>query len=100
MNHTTLLMVAMLAAASMFAGLTTTFIPAQAQRFTAGGSCTLDQIPGLGPVGGNTGGDVQLGLPRGFPGASALPSLGVQQDVQANVPLATQPCTGHGSLTP
>jgi hypothetical protein len=94
MNHTTLLMVAMLAAASMFAGLSAALVPAHAQSFTGSGACTLT-LPGVGDVGG-TADKVTLGLPSGIPGASALPSLGAS----GTSSVLGQQCNGAGSFGP
>jgi hypothetical protein len=92
MNHTTLLMVAVLAAASMFAGLSTALVPAHAQSFTGSGDCKIT-LPGVGDVGG-TATNAQLGLPPGIPGASALPSLGAS----ASGTVLGSTCTGTGGF--
>jgi hypothetical protein len=94
MNHTTLLTVAVLAAAAMFAGLNTALVPAHAQSFTGSGDCTIT-LPGVGPVGG-TATNAQLGLPSGIPGASALPSLGAS----ASGTVLGSHCTGAANFGP
>jgi hypothetical protein len=94
MNHTTLLMVAILAAASMFAGLSTALVPAHAQSFTGSGACTLT-LPGVGDVGG-TADKVTLGLPSGIPGASLLPSLGASGTSK----VLGSDCNGAGNFGP
>jgi len=92
MNHTTLLMVAILAAAAMFAGLSTALVPAHAQSFTGSGDCKIT-LPGVGEVGGAAT-NAQLGLPPGIPGASALPSLGAS----GSSSVLGSACTGTGGF--
>jgi hypothetical protein len=94
MNHTTLLMVAVLAAASIFAGLSTALVPAHAQSFTGSGDCKIT-LPAVGDVGG-TATNAQLGLPSGIPGASALPSLGAS----ASGTVLGSTCNGAANFGP
>jgi hypothetical protein len=94
MNHTTLLTVAVLAAAAMFAGLSTALVPAHAQSFTGSGDCKIT-LPGVGEVGGSAT-NAQLGLPSGIPGASVLPSLGAS----ASGTVLGSTCTGTGNFGP